>query len=121
MIRRPPRSTLFPYTTLFRSLSAGPRHLAWLHQRQDRPRGRMDRPGELPISVRRRGRPPVAVQYPFLYTGGERLQVRPRPVARRAAEQVSSGQGGAARRRAAALPRADRPVRPRGRVALTWP
>src|SRR3712207_7422605 len=24
MIRRPPRSTLFPYTTLFRSLSAGP-------------------------------------------------------------------------------------------------
>src|SRR5256885_7451709 len=25
MIRRPPRSTLFPYTTLFRSLSAGQR------------------------------------------------------------------------------------------------
>src|SRR3989442_13216141 len=24
MIRRPPRSTLFPYTTLFRSLSGGP-------------------------------------------------------------------------------------------------
>src|SRR2546423_8510411 len=24
MIRRPPRSTLFPYTTLFRSLRAGP-------------------------------------------------------------------------------------------------
>src|SRR5256885_3617587 len=24
MIRRPPRSTLFPYTTLFRSLSSGP-------------------------------------------------------------------------------------------------
>src|SRR2546426_9193301 len=24
MIRRPPRSTLFPYTTLFRSLAAGP-------------------------------------------------------------------------------------------------
>src|SRR6202171_6705850 len=24
MIRRPPRSTLFPYTTLFRSLSPGP-------------------------------------------------------------------------------------------------
>src|SRR5258707_8017457 len=29
MIRRPPRSTLFPYTTLFRSLTAGPR-LAFL-------------------------------------------------------------------------------------------
>src|SRR2546427_7170996 len=26
MIRRPPRSTLFPYTTLFRSRSAGPVH-----------------------------------------------------------------------------------------------
>src|SRR2546422_8217687 len=25
MIRRPPRSTLFPYTTLFRSLTAAPR------------------------------------------------------------------------------------------------
>src|SRR5258708_24634455 len=28
MIRRPPRSTLFPYTTLFRSLSSHPRE-AW--------------------------------------------------------------------------------------------
>src|SRR5256885_16225449 len=26
MIRRPPRSTLFPYTTLFRSPALGPRH-----------------------------------------------------------------------------------------------
>src|SRR2546426_9370326 len=31
MIRRPPRSTLFPYTTLFRSLVAGGRE-PWLHQ-----------------------------------------------------------------------------------------
>src|SRR5260221_10729340 len=28
MIRRPPRSTLFPYTTLFRSPGAAPRHRA---------------------------------------------------------------------------------------------
>src|SRR5207249_10301624 len=28
MLRRPPRSTLFPYTTLFRSGVAGARHLA---------------------------------------------------------------------------------------------
>src|SRR2546428_6474812 len=28
MIRRPPRSTLFPYTTLFRSVSAAPRRAA---------------------------------------------------------------------------------------------
>src|SRR3712207_8904620 len=27
MIRRPPRSTLFPYTTLFRSLTRGPHEL----------------------------------------------------------------------------------------------
>src|SRR3712207_8678142 len=27
MIRRPPRSTLFPYTTLFRSLAAPPPHV----------------------------------------------------------------------------------------------
>src|SRR5256885_13312705 len=29
MIRRPPRSTLFPYTTLFRSLNAPSRAAAW--------------------------------------------------------------------------------------------
>src|SRR3712207_6859084 len=31
MIRRPPRSTLFPYTTLFRS-PVPSSHLAWLHR-----------------------------------------------------------------------------------------
>src|SRR2546425_11041918 len=30
MIRRPPRSTLFPYTTLFRSLVADPLLLGWI-------------------------------------------------------------------------------------------
>src|SRR2546429_2210078 len=36
MIRRPPRSTLFPYTTLFRSVERGrvQRQLAGLHLRQ---------------------------------------------------------------------------------------
>src|SRR2546422_6038903 len=29
MIRRPPRSTLFPYTTLFRSGVVGPREARW--------------------------------------------------------------------------------------------
>src|SRR3712207_8980751 len=29
MIRRPPRSTLFPYTTLFRSMRQLERHLTW--------------------------------------------------------------------------------------------
>src|SRR5947209_15312361 len=39
MIRRPPRSTLFPYTTLFRSPRAGPGHPP-LARRQGRDRGR---------------------------------------------------------------------------------
>src|SRR2546422_8182352 len=38
MIRRPPRSTLFPYTTLFRSRKRGlaGRHRTVLHVRRDR-------------------------------------------------------------------------------------
>src|SRR2546427_8906720 len=46
MIRRPPRSTLFPYTTLFRSLDASPRlghHV---------PNGREPEPGALPRLLR---------------------------------------------------------------------
>src|SRR3712207_8611218 len=46
MIRRPPRSTLFPYTTLFRSgaeetagRGAGGEHADLLRQRQRRPAG----------------------------------------------------------------------------------
>src|SRR2546429_4470599 len=41
MIRRPPRSTLFPYTTLFRSTPRGPRPRA-------RPRGMGARGGHQP-------------------------------------------------------------------------
>src|SRR2546430_5753842 len=47
MIRRPPRSTLFPYTTLFRSLDPGPRAVV---------RARL-RPGD--ASVPLRGQRPV--------------------------------------------------------------
>src|SRR2546429_9057609 len=39
MIRRPPRSTLFPYTTLFRSNSRIPESLAYIERR----RGQWDR------------------------------------------------------------------------------
>src|SRR5256885_4399415 len=38
MIRRPPRSTLFPYTTLFRSSRRGP--TAWAGRSRDGPHGR---------------------------------------------------------------------------------
>src|SRR3712207_8067658 len=40
MIRRPPRSTLFPYTTLFRSGVAGAAELLRLAHLPDRRRGR---------------------------------------------------------------------------------
>src|SRR5256885_4232786 len=46
MIRRPPRSTLFPYTTLFRSQPAGPAGAERARQRARRmedPRRRTDR------------------------------------------------------------------------------
>src|SRR3712207_7724516 len=58
MIRRPPRSTLFPYTTLFRSRLAQPvpgRHRAVVVQRRlpDVARDRPDRP---PLTLRERKR-----------------------------------------------------------------
>src|SRR2546422_7646056 len=43
MIRRPPRSTLFPYTTLFRSLGVAPPHLRLPFGQP--PRGGDDRAG----------------------------------------------------------------------------
>src|SRR2546430_11851828 len=39
MIRRPPRSTLFPYTTLFRSQEPPVLRPTWPRVRQDDPRG----------------------------------------------------------------------------------
>src|SRR2546429_7354608 len=55
MIRRPPRSTLFPYTTLFRS--RGPRLVA-VHRRVLEPTGRKYR---LPEHVYKRGQAPPRV------------------------------------------------------------
>src|SRR3712207_8365524 len=47
MIRRPPRSTLFPYTTLFRSCASGPRertHASFSPRRPTRARPEPPRP-----------------------------------------------------------------------------
>src|SRR6476660_10293026 len=44
MIRRPPRSTLFPYTTLFRSRRVAARHGRRRRGRRARRRRRPDRP-----------------------------------------------------------------------------
>src|SRR2546429_5473785 len=40
MIRRPPRSTLFPYTTLFRSLAVPRAHFGLAQPRRAGPKGR---------------------------------------------------------------------------------
>src|SRR5258708_12391726 len=48
MIRRPPRSTLFPYTTLFRSSTHSPRRSAGLTGSRTRPS----------VAIRRGSRPP---------------------------------------------------------------
>src|SRR3712207_8718437 len=53
MIRRPPRSTLFPYTTLFRSVAAEPRHQVVV-------------PGGLGQPRRRLGQHPVADPVPVV-------------------------------------------------------
>src|SRR5258707_10550119 len=56
MIRRPPRSTLFPYTTLFRSLRGELRRAAGRHGARDRLRREVRRLHRL----RRRPRPRAA-------------------------------------------------------------
>src|SRR5690242_20832849 len=58
MLRRPPRSTLFPYTTLFRSLPALLRDRLERRRQPDGggrlpPRGRGRRHGRLPVLLRR--------------------------------------------------------------------
>src|SRR3712207_7478903 len=59
MIRRPPRSTLFPYTTLFRSQLPLPRRTDWRAaargRRHERPHQGLgdDRPRRLPPLLRR--------------------------------------------------------------------
>src|SRR5256885_5717959 len=50
MIRRPPRSTLFPYTTLFRSAQPG-----GIRQTSQRRIGRQDRGAALPLLQRGTG------------------------------------------------------------------
>src|SRR2546422_2285789 len=57
MIRRPPRSTLFPYTTLFRSGAATHRACARPHGRKADGRCREPAPGPRPNRCSARARP----------------------------------------------------------------
>src|SRR3712207_7594726 len=60
MIRRPPRSTLFPYTTLFRSGQEAPAHhpgqFGPAEQRDDDRQGEVD-PHDAPVARERGGKP----------------------------------------------------------------
>src|SRR2546422_9641721 len=71
MIRRPPRSTLFPYTTLFRSAGRGRRGGGGR-------RDELDRPPTLPRPARRSacGRAGRHVPHPALRLGGPCPPVR---------------------------------------------
>src|SRR2546422_4983003 len=61
MIRRPPRSTLFPYTTLFRSLPSVGRHYAIRRASRALPRARSPRDGALPRARPRDGERPAVL------------------------------------------------------------
>src|SRR2546430_12652507 len=68
MIRRPPRSTLFPYTTLFRSDREVDRHRAYLPRAaRPRPRGRGHPDGVAPR----------ATSHPHLARGSTRETAAP--------------------------------------------
>src|SRR2546427_4572276 len=115
MIRRPPRSTLFPYTTLFRSRDERPLRLhrvggrAALEQRQGRPLGHLLLRDE-PVAG---GGPGAAAPRRDLRLGGRRrLLPRPQPPRRhplylREGVVSLAGHPGAARPRDAGLPEPD--------------
>src|SRR3712207_9563243 len=78
MIRRPPRSTLFPYTTLFRSADAAP-GLAQIH------RELAALPGEAFEGISREGRPVRGLYRPgsrpaVLVTSGQHANETSAPV-----------------------------------------
>src|SRR5256885_12246880 len=81
MIRRPPRSTLFPYTTLFRSGTA-PRARTCAHGSCDRrPEGGLQRVGRSPIAPVLRLDPaalarPVALVAPLRHDALDRKSTR---------------------------------------------
>src|SRR3989449_10682733 len=80
MIRRPPRSTLFPYTTLFRSRfpdGAGARRPA-CGRRTDRPDARSSQPGagQAHGEAVRRGQPQVRAREPAWRRGREKEATR---------------------------------------------
>src|SRR3712207_7040997 len=92
MIRRPPRSTLFPYTTLFRSRGRARRRFG-----DDRPRrGRRDR-GALPLLRDAAGHRPVSRLAPVRARRSEEhtseLQSRQYLVCRLLLEKKKNGGG----------------------------
>src|SRR2546426_6442567 len=71
MIRRPPRSTLFPYTTLFRSL-----HEAALRTRHHQPEAHVEADDRLGATARTRSPPGRLDGVAVAVTGGDRKSTR---------------------------------------------
>src|SRR2546422_11216701 len=90
MIRRPPRSTLFPYTTLFRSRGGSQGIERRRHGGHDRPGASVGQAYQKPCARRRLGFPE-----------GEREQVRRRPAP--ASQVLAHGEPSAPKRLSEAL------------------
>src|SRR3989442_10939081 len=101
MIRRPPRSTLFPYTTLFRSAGISSIARRHRHSRSHRPRSRL--PHESPHRSEEHT---------------SELQSRPHLVCRLLLEKKKKIQPKAAQEVGQSTTRTDPPSRERKRLAL---
>src|SRR6266498_2944122 len=89
MIRRPPRSTLFPYTTLFRSLDRRPCGLVSEEdRRQPAPRPRHERRGDRHQHAGAVSRAPVGRHRAAMLHPPETFERSVEHVARRAAADV---------------------------------
>src|SRR3989454_12543655 len=114
MIRRPPRSTLFPYTTLFRSLLREPQLVEQARARcPPLPGGQLQGADRQAVAVRRRR----------VHPRWDRLQLEPAVLQDRLAGQgLADDRGEGDRRRQGAAPEGARRERPaRVGEALRWP
>src|SRR3989449_4490057 len=117
MIRRPPRSTLFPYTTLFRSPTARrtrefQRHDVLARVRKERREGLDVRPHVAPLGLREPPLPPghraarqAFVDRPLEIRVGRKLAARRRADLVEPAREVARAREHVRRRRAVAGPR----------------
>src|SRR2546425_12518253 len=105
MIRRPPRSTLFPYTTLFRSRPWVPTPERRQHQLDRRAQRRLD--------------PPLPHGGPGRATGRVRPRIEERPDHLATAREPTSYMKRTPKVRSSRLTRSSFPCTPRGSASLS--